>query len=316
MLKQLDKNNIDIIMKIWKENNIKFQTFINYNFWAENYIKVRDEFLKNNVYVYTEAAKILAYIVINENKEIINIQVLPEIQREGIGKLLVQKLKKDNLKLTAKVYEKNEIALMFFRAVGFKKVCEDIDEVVNEKYYLLKWENGTNIEKSFAYFNNSLKNELIEKYNESSNIHFYNIITEKKETNSIFNINISNYLVNNNNRTYIKDYIGVRNLLNEIFKKENVIIYFDCNEKYEFLYEVIRDIVKVKNAKLSIVMHKPFSVDGTKKQKNYEFIKHAFEDYNFIEVDYEKIGENLNISFKDAFDSRDETMINYICNNF
>ena len=62
MLKQFDKKNIDIIMKIWKDNNIKFQPFISNDYWAENYVKVRNEFLSNNIYVYTEATKILAFI--------------------------------------------------------------------------------------------------------------------------------------------------------------------------------------------------------------------------------------------------------------
>ena len=313
MLKQFDKKNIDIIMKIWKDNNIMFQPFIANSFWADNYVKARDSFLNNNVCVYTEAAKILAFIASNENNEIINIQVLPEIQREGIGRLLVQNLKNHNSSLTAKVYEKNTVALIFFRAIGFKKIDENIDEDVNEKYYILKWENGGNTEKGFAYINSSIKEELIEKYNQQSNAHFYNIITENKDNKSVFDINISEFLQNINNRIYVKDYIGVRNRLNPIFKNDNVVLYFDCNEKYEFLYEVIKDIARVRNTKLSIVMHKPFSVEGTKKQRNYEFIKHAFEEFNFIEIDYEKIGENLNISFKDAFDSRDEEMLKTIC---
>ena len=313
MLKQFDKKNIDIIMKIWKDNNIMFQPFIANSFWADNYVKARDSFLNNNVCVYTEATKILAFIASNENNEIINIQVLPEIQREGIGRLLVQNLKNHNSSLTARVYEKNTVALMFFRAIGFKKIDENIDEDVNEKYYILKWENGGNTEKGFAYINSSIKEELIEKYNQQSNAHFYNIITENKDDKSVFDINISEFLQNINNRIYVKDYIGVRNRLNPIFKNDNVVLYFDCNEKYEFLYEVIKDIARVRNTKLSIVMHKPFSVEGTKKQRNYEFIKHAFEEFNFIEIDYEKIGENLNISFKDAFDSRDEEMLKTIC---
>lgn len=313
MLKQFDKKNIDIIMKIWKDNNIMFQPFIANSFWADNYVKARDSFLNNNVCVYTEATKILAFIASNENNEIINIQVLPEIQREGIGRLLIQNLKNHNSSLTARVYEKNTVALMFFRAIGFKKIDENIDEDVNEKYYILKWENGGNTEKGFAYINSSIKEELIEKYNQQSNAHFYNIITENKDDKSVFDINISEFLQNINNRIYVKDYIGVRNRLNPIFKNDNVVLYFDCNEKYEFLYEVIKDIARVRNTKLSIVMHKPFSVEGTKKQRNYEFIKHAFEEFNFIEIDYEKIGENLNISFKDAFDSRDEEMLKTIC---
>jgi putative acetyltransferase len=300
-------------MKIWKDNNMKFQPFIANSYWADNYVKNRDEFLKCNVCVYTEASHILAFIAWNEKNEIINIQVLPEIQREGIGRLLVQNLKNTNNSLTAKVYEKNEVALLFFRAIGFKIAGEDIDDEVNEKYYNIKWENSENDEKSFVYFNNSIKNELIEKYNKQSNSHFYNVITELLDTNSVFDINVVDFLQNINNRTYVKDYIGVRNRLNPIFKNDNVVLYFDCNEKYEFIYEVIKDIAKVRNTKLSIVMHKPFSVEGTKKQRNYEFIKHAFEEFNFIEIDYEKIGANLNISFKDAFDSRDEEMLKAIC---
>ena len=82
-------------MKMWKDNNHKFQTFINNEYWINNYIKTRDDFLQNRIYVYTEAAKILAYIVVNNSSEILDIQVSPEIQREGIGKLLLEKLKRE-----------------------------------------------------------------------------------------------------------------------------------------------------------------------------------------------------------------------------
>ena len=313
MLKQFDKKDIDILMKIWKDNNQMFQPFISDEYWANNYINFRDEFLADKIYVYTEATKILAFVALNQSDEIINIQVIPKIQREGIGKILIEKLKNENKNLIVRVYEKNNNAILFFKAMGFKKIDDFTDEAVNEKCYLLRWGEGQTTNTSFIYFNNSIKKELIEKYDIASKVHFYNIHTIKKESDDAFNINIAENLEKKNNKKYIKDYINIRNKLSGLMKTEKVIIYFDCNEPYEYLYDVIKDIAKVRNTKLSIVMHKPFSVEGSKKLKIYETIKKEFEKYNFIEIDYEQIAKDLNISFKDAFDGRDEEMLKTIC---
>lgn len=314
MLKQFDKKDIDVLMKIWKDNNQKFQFFINNEYWTNNYVNFKNELLSDKVYVYTEATKILAFVAVNPADEIINIQVLPEIQREGIGKILIDKIKSENRNLVVRVFEKNINAILFFKALGFKKIDDFIDENVNEKCYLLRWGEGESTNTSFIYFNNSIKKELIEKYDLSSKIHFYNINTYKNKEDKGLNINISNCLEIKNDKIYIKDYIETRNKISSVLKNENIIIYFDCNESYDYLYSIIKDVTKVRNINLKIVMHKPFSVEGTKKLKIYENIKQEFEKYSFIEIDYEEIGNNLNISFKDAFDSRDEEMLKTICN--
>ena len=98
-------------------------------------------------------------------------------------------------------------------------------------------------------------------------------------------------------------------------KDENVIFYFDCNEVYDYLYDVIKKVAKVKNIKLLIVAHKPFSVEGTKKVSIYNEIRADFEEYDFIEIDYEKLGNDTSITFKEAFDKRDEEMLDQICSN-
>lgn len=314
MLKQFDKNDIDAIMNIWKHNNQMFQSFITTKYWAENYVSARDEFLKNKIFVYTEAARILAYIVVNSNHEIISIQVLPEIQREGIGKILVDNLKKENNELSVKVYEKNVNAMLFFKSMGFRKISDGINENSNERYYLLNWSKGETINSSFIYFDNSIKSDLIEKYDKKNKVHFYGIHTSAhSNNNNIFNINIENELEKKDNKIYIKDYVGIRNKINSIIKTENITIFFDCNNNYDFLYEVIKDVVKVKSAKLTIVMHKPFSVEGTKKEKIFKDIAQSFKDYNVVDVDYEQIGKDTNITFREAFDKRDEVLLKMVC---
>ena len=128
MLKQSNKKDIDIIMKIWKDNNIRFQSFIENQYWIDKYVETRDEFLKSKIYIYTEATEIMAFIVIDYNGKVLDIQVKPEIQREGIGEILIQKAKQDYDNLVAKVYERNNNAVLFFKAMGFRKYKDEIDE--------------------------------------------------------------------------------------------------------------------------------------------------------------------------------------------
>lgn len=312
MLKQFNAKDIDVIMEIWKDGNLQFQSFIDTDYWMKKYVDVRKEFLKDKIYVYTEATNIKAFVVINPNGEITNIYVTPEIQREGIGENLIQKLKSENTTLLANVYEKNYNAMLFFKAMGFKKISEGTNEINNEKYFTLQWSKGEAINTTLIYFNNSIKKDLIEKYDKLNKLHFFNVRTTEKESKDAFDINIEPYIEKQNNEIIIKNYIEVRNMFNSMMKDENIVIYFDCNELHEYLFNLIKNIVKIKNVKLNIVMHNPLSVDGTKKQKIYEIIKQEFKDYNFIDVDYEVISKDLNISFKDAFENRDEALLKTI----
>lgn len=313
MVKQFDKKDIDIIMKIWKDNNQRFQGFIDNQYWIDNYIKARDEFMKSKIYVYTEAAEIKAFIAVNSKGRIVNIQVKPEIQREGIGEILIQKAKQDCDNLVAEVYERNNNAVLFFKAMGFRKYKDEIDEETQEKFYTMDWSQGNVSNITFIYFDNSISDELINKYDQKGNVQFYNIHTYTHNNNSLSNINISSSLEKKNGNIYVSDYIDVRNKLNSIIKNNDTIIFFDCNNDYGFLNNVIKDVVNIKNTNLNIVMHKPFSVEGGKKTKLYEDVKKNFEGFNIVDVDYEAIGENQNVTFKEAFARRDEELLKMIC---
>lgn len=313
MVKQFDKKDIDIIMKIWKDNNQRFQGFIDNQYWIDNYINARDEFMKSKIYVYTEAAEIKAFIAVNSKGRIVNIQVKPEIQREGIGEILIQKAKQDCDNLVAEVYERNNNAVLFFKAMGFRKYKDEIDEETQEKFYTMDWNQGNVSNITFIYFDNSISDELINKYDQNGNVQFYNIHTYTHNSNSLSNINISSGLEKKNGNIYVSDYIDVRNKLNSIIKNNDTIIFFDCNNDYGFLNNVIKDVVNVKNTNLNIVMHKPFSVEGGKKTKLYEDVKKNFEEFNIVDVDYEAIGENQNVTFKEAFARRDEELLKMIC---
>lgn len=313
MLKQFDKNDIDTIMKIWKDNNQRFQGFIDNQYWIDNYVTNKNIFMNCKIYVYTETTEIKAFIIIDSEGKLINIQVKPEIQREGIGEILIQKVKQEYNHLNVEVFERNGNAILFFKAMGFRKKTEKIDENTQENVYLMNWSVGNESDSTFIYFDNSISNDLVNQYDKISNVQFYNIHTFTQDANNIFNINISNSVEKKNGVTYISDYIDIRNKLSSIIKTNKTSIYFDCNNNYDYLYNVIKDVLKIKNTNLTIIMHKPFSVEGGKKTKLYEDVKKNFEDYNIVDVDYESIGNNQNITFKDAFDKRDEELLKMVC---
>lgn len=314
MVKQFNKKDIDIIMKIWKDNNQRFQGFIENKYWIDNYVKTREKFINSKIFIYTESTEIKAFIVFDANGNVINIQVKPEIQREGIGEILLQKVKQENSNLYVDIYERNTNAMLFFKAMGFRKSQDFIDEETNEKICSMSWNKDNVTNSTFIYFDNSISNELINKYDKISQIQFYNIHTITQDANNMSNINISNSIERKNETMYISDYIDIRNKINSIIKTANTTIFFDCNNDYSYLFNLIKDVVMVKNTNLKIVMHKPFSVEGGRKAKLYEEVKNSFKDYNVIDVDYEAIGQNQNITFKEAFEKRDEELLKMIIN--
>ena len=314
MVKQSNKQDIDSIMKIWKDNNLRFQSFIESQYWIDKYVQTRDEFMKSKIYIYTEETEILAFIVINYSGKVLNIQVKPEIQREGIGEILIQKAQHDYDILTADLFERNNNAVLFFKAMGFRKCKDSVDDESQENVYTMEWAKGNVSDTTFIYFDNSISSDLINKYDQKSNVQFYNIHTYTHNNNNIFNINLSNSLEKKNGNIYISDYIDVRNKLSSIIKNQDTIIFFDCNNDYNFLNNVIKDVINTKNTNLKIVMHKPFSIEGGKKVKIYEEVKENFGEYDVFDVDYEAIGANQNITFKEAFDRRDEELLKMVCN--
>ena len=51
MVKQFNKKDIDIIMKIWKDNNQRFPGFIENKYWIDNYVKTREKFIYNGIII-------------------------------------------------------------------------------------------------------------------------------------------------------------------------------------------------------------------------------------------------------------------------
>ena len=138
MIRKFEENDIDLVMQIWKNENIKAHKFISKEYWENNYEYVKEILLAVEIYVYILEEKVVGFIGIN-NKYIEGIFVDSSNHRKDIGKALLNKVKENRDSLTLNVYQKNTGAISFYKNNGFVIISENKDKDTNEIEYTMSW---------------------------------------------------------------------------------------------------------------------------------------------------------------------------------
>lgn len=121
--------DINIIMEIWLESTIRAHSFIEKDYWVNNYDLVKTKYIPySKTYVYEEGNKIKGFISIIENNFIGALFVDNNSEGNGIGKKLLDFAKKEYKSLSLAVYKENEKALKFYLREGFSIVKEQVNE--------------------------------------------------------------------------------------------------------------------------------------------------------------------------------------------
>lgn len=138
MIRKFEKKDINAVMKIWKNENIRAHNFIAKEYWQDNYEYVKDILPKADVYVYILDEKIVGFVGVNKNY-IEGIFIDINNQHSGIGTSLLDKIKENKDNLTLSVYKKNENAISFYEKNNFIIASENIDKSTNEIEYTMTW---------------------------------------------------------------------------------------------------------------------------------------------------------------------------------
>lgn len=138
MIKKFEVKELNQIMNIWLKTNISAHSFIDEDYWKNNFEMVKEMMLESEVYVYKEKNEIYGFIGLVDNY-IAGIFVSEEYQSQGVGKKLLDyiKCKKSILKLS--VYENNKQAVKFYKRENFILVEEDFDTINSKKEFIMEW---------------------------------------------------------------------------------------------------------------------------------------------------------------------------------
>ena len=140
MVRQYSDNDIDAVMQIWLDTNIRAHHFIPSDYWRANCDMVRELLSHAEIYVHEDecAKQIDGFIGLNDDY-IEGIFVKETMQSKGIGKQLLNHVKKVKPTLKLNVYQKNEKAIKFYLREKFNIRSENRDDNTGEKEFVMVW---------------------------------------------------------------------------------------------------------------------------------------------------------------------------------
>lgn len=140
MIRKFKEDDLNTVMQIWFDTNIKAHHFISRQYWIDNYEMVKDILPKKEIYVYEDdnTNQINGFIGLMDNY-IAGIFVNKNNQSRGIGKQLLDYVKEIKETLNLSVYQKNIRAISFYQREQFVIQSEHIDNDNNEKEFITTW---------------------------------------------------------------------------------------------------------------------------------------------------------------------------------
>ena len=137
MIKELNLNQLDEVMKIWLDANIDAHDFIPKEYWIDNFDLVKQMLPSADIYVFDENNVIKGFIGIIDQGYIAGIFVKKQYQREGIGQKLLEYCKSKYPYITLNVFMKNKNALNFYYKNNFKVFNKHLNEETKEFEYTM-----------------------------------------------------------------------------------------------------------------------------------------------------------------------------------
>ena len=140
MIRQYVDGDIDAVMQIWLNTNIQTHSFISPDYWQSNFDMVKEMLPLAEIYVHEvdSTNQIDGFIGLN-NDYIEGIFVKEAAQSKGIGKQLLDYMKKVKSNLRLNVYKKNERAIQFYLREEFSIQSENVDDNTGEKEFIMVW---------------------------------------------------------------------------------------------------------------------------------------------------------------------------------
>ena len=130
--------DIDRVAEIWLTTNQQAHDFIPAQYWQDHLEEVTKELLQAEGYVYEDGNIIQGFVRLR-GESIEGIFVADQAQSAGVGKRLIDYVKRKKDKLELHVYQKNTRAIRFYQREGFCFARSGVDKETGEKEDTMIW---------------------------------------------------------------------------------------------------------------------------------------------------------------------------------
>lgn len=126
-------------MQLWLQTNLEAHNFIEEGYWLKNVEGVRQAMSQAKVLVYEEEDAVEGFVGL-QGETLAGLFVNRESRCKGIGKALLDEVKRRRNRLSLNVYKKNTRARAFYEREGFFLLKGQVDENTGETELILGWE--------------------------------------------------------------------------------------------------------------------------------------------------------------------------------
>lgn len=140
MIRKFKNNDLPAIMQIWLTSNIEAHNFVPEKYWTDHFEMVKEVLPQAEIYVSENenTRQIDGFIGLNQDY-IEGIFVKKSMRSKGIGKQLLDYVKKIKPQISLSVYQKNNKAISFYQREHFMIQEESMDDDTGEKELFMIW---------------------------------------------------------------------------------------------------------------------------------------------------------------------------------
>ncbi len=138
MIRKFEKQDTKRVMQIWLEANLEVHDFVSSEYWLLQYQSVQEQLLPADIYVYEQDNEIQGFAGMMDDY-LAGIFVDKKYRSMGIGKGLLECIKKVYPVFSLNVYQKNQRAVDFYLREKLTIVSTGVDKDTAEADYTMVW---------------------------------------------------------------------------------------------------------------------------------------------------------------------------------